>query len=357
MPVDAAQPGASFLAQTVRSCIRWAGICTPWSRPRQQCRLRQRPGLPARRAAADRDHRRLRSSRHRWCPMPRPCRAGSRRHSQASSGSTRLRRSGAPLSQYLILAGHAVARVRRRAAVINVVGNDFDESLAAYKSVPGFWLYAPDSVGHAAAAPDRARAERALVALARHSALARYVIINLRFQESRLAHARARRRPFPDIGACGTALCRQYRRVEPTKAGEGFARRARCVLSRSARTRRPAAGPRVVHARRLPLRRRRAGWRGARYFDLMRQAFIEQGPRRIGYEVIDLDPRFIPRHARTGRELRLLRRQSLERRRPRGRGRGGAGVRSCLRGSSNKAKHDIDKPGNHQPVRRERGVG
>ena len=36
--------------------------------------------------------------------------------------------SGAPLSQYLIWAGHAVREYGARAVVINVVGNDFDES-------------------------------------------------------------------------------------------------------------------------------------------------------------------------------------------------------------------------------------
>jgi hypothetical protein len=35
------------------------------------------------------------------------------------------------------------------------------------------------------------------------------------------------------------------------------------------------------------------------YFDLMRRAFIEKAAAQ-GYEVIDLDHAFIPRHARTG---------------------------------------------------------
>ena len=43
---------------------------------------------------------------------------------------------------------------------------------------------------------------------------------------------------------------------------------------------------------------RRAGGQGT-YFDLMRRAFIEKAAAK-GYEVIDLDTRFIPRHARTG---------------------------------------------------------
>src|ERR1700693_2535251 len=42
-----------------------------------------------------------------------------------SSGS-----SGAPLSQYLVWARHAVQEYGAQALIINVVGNDFDESLA-----------------------------------------------------------------------------------------------------------------------------------------------------------------------------------------------------------------------------------
>src|SRR5712691_1933752 len=55
--------------------------------------------------------------------------------------------SGAPLSQYLIWARHAVRDYGAQALVINVVGNDFDESLAAYKTGPGFWHYVSDTNG------------------------------------------------------------------------------------------------------------------------------------------------------------------------------------------------------------------
>jgi hypothetical protein len=45
--------------------------------------------------------------------------------------------SGALLSQYLIWARHAVHEYGARAVIINVVGNDFDESHVAVQYRPG----------------------------------------------------------------------------------------------------------------------------------------------------------------------------------------------------------------------------
>ena len=56
---------------------------------------------------------------------------------------------------------------------------------------------------------------------------------------------------------------------------------------------------RAVHARRVPLPRAAAQAGAGTYFDLMRRAFLAKAAA-LGYEVIDLDTRFIPRHARTG---------------------------------------------------------
>ena len=56
--------------------------------------------------------------------------------------------SGAPLSQYLVWARHAVRVYGAQALVINVVGNDFDNSLATYlKDARGFSVYVRDSTG------------------------------------------------------------------------------------------------------------------------------------------------------------------------------------------------------------------
>ncbi len=55
--------------------------------------------------------------------------------------------SGAPLSQYLIWAQHAKQEYNNDYLIINVVGNDFDESLKKYKFGPGFYHYAQNSSG------------------------------------------------------------------------------------------------------------------------------------------------------------------------------------------------------------------
>ena len=52
-----------------------------------------------------------------------------------------FRAAGAPLSQYLIWARYAVQDYGAKALIVNVVGNDFDESHAAYATYPGFWHY------------------------------------------------------------------------------------------------------------------------------------------------------------------------------------------------------------------------
>lgn len=86
--------------------------------------------------------------------------------------------SGAPLSQYLAWARHAREVYRPDAMVFVIVGNDFDESLLAYRQWPGFHHYAEDSGGilkliRIDYEPNPWRA------LAQHSALVRYLLFNV----------------------------------------------------------------------------------------------------------------------------------------------------------------------------------
>src|SRR5262249_2327568 len=85
--------------------------------------------------------------------------------------------SGAPLSQYLIWARYAVHQFKARVLVINVVGNDFDESHINYKAGPGFWYYAPDPTGRLQLRLIEYR-PGLMRSIVRHSALLRYLAIN-----------------------------------------------------------------------------------------------------------------------------------------------------------------------------------
>jgi len=205
--------------------------------------------------------------------------------------------SGAPLSQYLAWAGFAVKEYGARAVVINVVGNDFDESLMTYRVGPGFWQYAPDANGvpQLKLTPHRAGT---LISLARRSALARYVIINLGIQYRLFS-----------IRWLAEMVFGKPANAQPRYAGNTDAstdeKRVRDSLAaidaffRDVPERVGLPPDRVL----LTL----DGFRNANaardgqgtYFDLMRCAFMEKAAAK-GYEVMDLDTRFIPRHARTG---------------------------------------------------------
>jgi len=204
--------------------------------------------------------------------------------------------SGAPLSQYLIYADHAVREYGARAVVINVVGNDFDESLSGYRLGPGFWQYAPDAGGALRLRLNEHRAGT-LISLARRSALARYVIINLGVQNHLFG-----------IRPLGELIFGKPARAAPRYAGNTDAstneKRVRDSLAaidaffRDVPERVGLPPDRVLFTldgfRYADAARDGAGT----YFDLMRRAFMEKAVE-LGYETIDLDTRFIPRHART----------------------------------------------------------
>ncbi|MCC7045411.1 MAG: hypothetical protein IT562_01740 [Alphaproteobacteria bacterium] len=206
--------------------------------------------------------------------------------------------SGAPLSQYLVWARHAVQTYGANALAINVVGNDFDESHVAYGAGPGFWRYAPRSDGSLALVLTEYR-PGLLRRLAQHSALARYLVFNLHVGSQMLARA---------VGML----------IGPSMAAAadhapGFTGNTSAEISPA----RLAASQAVIDAflRDLPamtglppgrvvftidgFRNPAAARQGAgSYFDLMRRAFIAKA-REAGYEAIDLDPLFFAREART----------------------------------------------------------
>ncbi len=196
--------------------------------------------------------------------------------------------SGAPLSQYLIWAGHAVKAYGARGVVINVVGNDFDESVCALKRSPGFWCYGEDSDGQLRL---RLIEHRPSVgtSLIRASALARYLLINLQV----IQHV-WRVQGLVDW-LFGTSAHAQYASNTAALADERRLLLSRAMLDAFFRDLPERVGlPRERLMFTLDGFRTAADAQAGRgsYFDLMRQAFLAKA-RGLGYEVIDLDSLFM----------------------------------------------------------------
>jgi hypothetical protein len=186
--------------------------------------------------------------------------------------------------------------------VIVVVGNDFDESLAIYKSGPGFHHYAADADGTLILRRVDYRPGRFRI-VARKSAFARYLLYNLQAQEHLSALAGdivtlarpARAEPF--VG--NTAATARDDRIGWSKAAVlAFLRDlaayagwpAGSVLFVVDGIRYPSNDPAVA----------------ASYFVQMREFFIAQ-TRQSGYEAIDMDPAFFARFRTTGERFEYAR--------------------------------------------------
>ena len=197
--------------------------------------------------------------------------------------------SGAPLSQYLIWARHAVRDYGARAVVINVVVNDFDESHVAYAQSPGFWIYVPDDTGTLQLRLQPLH-HGLMRMLARQSALARYLLINLRLgyylQNEPWLQSLFFRRAF----------------AQSPNADALRLERSSAVIDAFLRDL-----PRMVELPKDRILLIVDGYRDpdlksaseGSYFDRMRKALLERANRQ-GYEAIDLDPIFLARHRATG---------------------------------------------------------
>ena len=199
--------------------------------------------------------------------------------------------SGAPLSQYLVWAQYAAQKYRAAGIAIVVVGNDFDESLWAYNTRPGLHVYVQGGDG-------RLQLRRTDYApspfrfLVRHSALGRYLVFHLHALDlARDAAARwglvsSARAEMPQyVGNTAAAASPERVRDSYAAIAAFFDDLGKMVALPPDRIAFLVDGARYESAVAITERS---------YFGLMRARFMAEASRR-GYEVLDLQPRFIER--------------------------------------------------------------
>jgi len=204
--------------------------------------------------------------------------------------------SGSALSQYLAEVDFARARFRPSGLVVVIVANDFDESLLRYKAGPGLHYFREDSAGLRLARMDYAPS--LLRRAARHSAIASYLIRNLGLS-GLSAGLRARlknpaERPLEFVGNTVAAADSQ-RMADSRRVVDAFLDE---LPSRSGLD--PSRVALLVDGMR-PNLYSEAGLKASAgsYFDLMRRYLLATAASR-GFEVVDMQPRFIERHQRDG---------------------------------------------------------
>lgn len=201
--------------------------------------------------------------------------------------------SGAPLSQYLVWAEYARERFAPRALVINVVGNDFDESVAHYSLYPGLHHFAPDANGslrlvRADFAPSR------LGPLVYASALGRYLLLNLKLR-TKIANLRRGEAELDDTWFVGnTPGAYTPERLELSqRAVEAF---LDLLPAKSGLP--PERVLLVVDGMRPELYDPPQLERAATSFFGVMRAYLMERARARGHEVLDLQPAFMERFAR-----------------------------------------------------------
>jgi len=202
--------------------------------------------------------------------------------------------SGAALSDYVAYAAWAAREFHPRKFIINVVANDFDESLSVYKSAPGYHAYTPGPDGTLRL--NRRDYRLGLGArLVTHSKLLMYLLTNVhvtalptRMQQLLAAHsayvgqtlASAEPQRVHNSLAAVDAALRDLPQVT------GLAPASICFVVDGLR-------PNLYDAEQL---------RAAKnsFAGLMLRSFSDKA-RAAGFAVVDLEPAFIAGHKATGK--------------------------------------------------------
>jgi hypothetical protein len=203
---------------------------------------------------------------------------------------------GAPLSQYLAWAREARVKWKARALVVVVVGNDFDESLAMYKTGPGFHHFVEAADGSLKLTRFDYNPSLLRYAVQR-SSLAKYLLVNLQAQEHlrqlfdhlrQLFDLKSSAQPAQVEDHVGNvSAIASSQRVEQSKAA------IRAFLTDVS----AYAGWRadqvvfVIDGVRYPAM---AAQLAGSYFGQMRSYFMTEA-QHAGFEIIDMDPWFFAR--------------------------------------------------------------
>jgi lysophospholipase L1-like esterase len=198
--------------------------------------------------------------------------------------------SGAPLSQYLAWALWVKKVFHPDLLVVTIVGNDFDESLLRYKNAPGFHYFDDSREDMPLTRVDLGHGS---IYLSRKSALVRYIRDNVGLTAI-IQNFRSPPNVIQYVGNVPASV--EADRIERSK------RAVDTFLARlSQETGIPASRIILVVDGMRPnlytveeLRKAQGS-----YFDTMRVYLLARA-QKLGYVVIDMQPRFIERHRATG---------------------------------------------------------
>jgi hypothetical protein len=196
--------------------------------------------------------------------------------------------AGSPISQYVAYARHACALYRPERVVVVVVGNDFDESVYPHRARDGIHHLYPRADGgfdyRLTPLPPPGLIER----VARHSALALYLLRNVKVLGllRQFGFATAQAAPGPYV-ANTSAEAGTARITEGEQVIDWFVRElpaAACLGAKDIVLVIDAARPNIYDAASLESTR-------GTYFGLLRASLIAKA-RAAGFAVVDMEPAF-----------------------------------------------------------------